>query len=581
MIKEVRCIVSIIMIAMFAYVGFGCENTNVRKAEAVTTPKITKETKEKPVVTQPVVAQAVQESVVAQPKEEVKKEEVKQETPAPAEHKESHAGCPLKQEEMASHPKDTRTIQEIISQITGEKIGPDDSGDLYHNGLTATYTGPKEVFPGEGKFGKLFSFLPIIRWYDPDHYYTPNMAVSGEFKHEECVMCHTVQTPGIVAQWKKSKHASTEKGVVGCDKCHGNNHQQLYMPSWRHCGECHPEQQSGHRDGKLGSHAYAFHVNVVETPWQIAKPAEEVTACATCHGIAENRCDGCHTRHDFSLAEARKPNNCGICHTGLDHYEYEMYRESYHGMIYESEQHTWDWTKPLKPANYKTPTCAFCHMKDGEHNAQKASTIYSHMGTSLVDRGAPKFKEERQNWINTCKGCHSPRFAADQLNAMDEAVKLSFTKWREAMKVVMDLYNDGMLDPMPNDLAPDYAGHYTFSLLGGEGRMYNVSDIERTSFEMLVYVTNAVYKAMAHGAMYGATYGKGAFLQDRWLVQVKSEASRLRRLRALEDKVGIKHKAYDFWKHGEYTDLLLGWRRKPGDVDKSACKHEGENCLVD
>src|SRR3972149_4296285 len=95
----------------------------------------------------------------------------------------------------------------------------------------------------------------------------------------------------------------------------------------------------------------------------------------------------------------------------------------------------------------------------------RSSPVYhsrTHMGTAMVDRGAPRFKESRQNWINTCKGCHSPRFAADQLEAMDEAVKVSFVKWREAMKIVTDLYNDGMLDPMPNDLAPDYAGHYTF-----------------------------------------------------------------------------------------------------------------------
>lgn len=549
MSKGIKFIISMSILTLFGCIQFGCEQAAVKKAEVVT------------------IKQGEEKEISAKPKEEVRTE-----TPAPG---------PAKKEVTASHPKDKRTIQQIISEITGEKIGSDNSGDLYHGGLTATYTGPEETLPGEGKFGKLFGFLPIIRWYDPDHYYTPNMNVSGEFKHEECIMCHTVQTPGIVAQWKKSKHASTEKGVVGCDKCHGNNHQQLYMPSWKHCGECHPEQKNGHRAGKIGSHTHAFHVSVVETPWQIAKPAAEVTACATCHGIAENRCDGCHTRHDFSVAEARKPNNCGICHTGLDHYEYEMYKESYHGMIYETEQHTWDWTKPMKPANYKTPTCAYCHMKDGEHNAQKASTINSHMGTSLVDRGAPKFKEARQNWINTCKGCHSPRFASDQFEAMDEAVKVSFTKWREAMKIVVDLYNDGMLDPMPSDLAPDYAGHYTFSLLGGEGRMYNVSDVERTAFEMLVYITNAVYKAMAHGAMYGATYGKGAFLQDRWLVQIKAEASRLRRLKALEDQVGIQHKAYDFWKHGEYTDLLLGWKRKPGDVDKSACNHEGENCLVE
>ncbi|MDG6025665.1 MAG: hydroxylamine oxidoreductase [Candidatus Brocadia sp.] len=558
MSKGIKFTISLGMLALFGCIQLGCEQAAVKKAEVTTI----KQGEEKEVSAKPV-------------------KEIPQEASAPETQKDAKALCSVKKEAMPAHPKDKRTVQQIISELTGEKMGPDNSGDLYHAGLTASYTPPEEVLPGEGKFGKLFGFLPLMRWYDPDHYYTPNMNVSGEFKHEECVMCHTVQTPGIVAQWKKSKHASAEKGVVGCDKCHGNNHQQLYMPSWKHCGECHPEQQAGHRAGKIGSHTHAFHVSVIEAPWQIAKPAAEVTACATCHGIAENRCDGCHTRHDFSVAEARKPNNCGICHTGLDHYEYEMYKESYHGMIYESEQHTWDWTKPLKPANYKTPTCAYCHMKDGEHNAQKASTINSHMGTSLVDRGAPKFKEARQNWINTCKGCHSPRFAADQFEAMDEAVKVSFTKWREAMKIVVDLYNEGLLDPMPNDLAPDYAGHYTFSLLGGEGRMYNVSDIERTSFEMLVYITNSVYKAMAHGAMYGATYGKGAFLQDRWLIQVKAEASRLRRFKAIENQVGIQHKAYDFWKHGEYTDLLLGWKRKPGDVDKSKCMHEGENCLAE
>ncbi len=140
--------------------------------------------------------------------------------------------------------------------------------------------------------------------------------------------------------------------------------------------------------------------------------------------------------------------------------------------------------------------------------------------------------------------------------------------------IIVDLYNDSLLDPMPQDLAPDWAGHYTFSLFpGGEGRMFNVSLIEKKAFEMLVYITNAIYKAMAHFGWYGATYGKGAFLQDRWLVDIKGEASKLRRISALEKKVGIEHKAYDFWKHGEYTDLLLGWKRKEGDIEETK---EGE-----
>ncbi len=56
--------------------------------------------------------------------------------------------------------------------------------------------------------------------------------------------------------------------------------------------------------------------------------------------------------------------------------------------------------------------------------------------------------------------------------------------------------------------------------------------------------------------------------QDRWIVDIKGEASKLRRISTLEERAGIKHKAYDFWKHGEYTDLLLGWKRKDGDVNE-------------
>ena len=197
--------------ALFGCIQLGCEKMGVQK-EATASPQ-------------------AEEKVVAAKQPEVS---------APEEKKKARVA---KKDKTASRPTDKRAIQQIISELTGGKIGPDNSGDLYSGGLTATYTSPEETLPGEGKFGKLFKFLPIIRWYDPDHYYTPNMNVSGEFKHEECIMCHTVQTPGIVAQWKKSKHASTEKGIVGCDKCHGNNHQQLHMPSWKHCGECHPSRR--------------------------------------------------------------------------------------------------------------------------------------------------------------------------------------------------------------------------------------------------------------------------------------------------------------------------------------------------
>ncbi len=68
------------------------------------------------------------------------------EEPKPVEAKaEAASGSPVKIEESWSHPKDKRTIQQIISEITGEKTGPDNSGSLYSSGLTATYTSPEEI----------------------------------------------------------------------------------------------------------------------------------------------------------------------------------------------------------------------------------------------------------------------------------------------------------------------------------------------------------------------------------------------------------------------------------------------------
>jgi hydroxylamine dehydrogenase len=147
---------------------------------------------------------------------------------------------------------------------------------------------------------------------------------------------------------------------------------------------------------------------------------------------------------------------------------------------------------------------------------------------------------------------------------MDEAVKLSFAKYREAVSIVMSLYKSDMLDPMPGDLVPDSGGHNVFSLLPGSGEMrkYNVSNIERLTYEMLVDIVGAIYKAKSHNAYYSPVYGYWEWAQDRWLIQIKDEAGKLKRFSEIEEKLGIRHTASSFWKHGEYTDMLLGWKRK-------------------
>ncbi len=65
-----------------------------------------------------------------------------------------------------------------------------------------------------------------------------------------------------------------------------------------------------------------------------------------------------------------------------------------------------------------------------------------------------------------------------------------------------------------------------------------------------------------HGSWNDATYSDGSFGMDRWLVNVKQNASRARRLAALEKKVGISWQPEQFWKTGEWLDQLTGPYRK-------------------
>jgi len=76
-------------------------------------------------------------------------------------------------------------------------------------------------------------------------------------------------------------------------------------------------------------------------------------------------CNACHSRHAFSKALARQPENCGKCHMGPDHPQFEIYNESKHGIAFRNRLGEMNLNHPewVVGRDYSAaPTCATCHM---------------------------------------------------------------------------------------------------------------------------------------------------------------------------------------------------------------------------
>ncbi len=152
------------------------------------------------------------------------------------------------------------------------------------------------------------------------------------------------------------------------------------------CAQCHENQVTQFKKGK---HALAWAPWLKAVPtihWQPMAMTEGEKGCGGCHKIGDKtltevlelrqngsgtefgaaQCDACHTRHTFSVEEARSPQACETCHMGFDHPQWEMYSASKHGVRNELKQ------KHLLPANAAAPTCQTCHMQEGNHEVRTA-----------------------------------------------------------------------------------------------------------------------------------------------------------------------------------------------------------------
>ncbi len=175
---------------------------------------------------------------------------------------------------------------------------------------------------------------------------------AGAATAEDCISCHQKITPNIVSDWQLSTHSQNE---VECMSCHGDEHTtaedvaKVEIPTAETCKTCHEEKVEQFKSGKHAA-AWAAMKALPTAHWQPMALMEGMKGCGGCHkigikseedindikrkgvGFGVASCDACHTRHVFSVKEARQPQACQTCHMGFDHPQWEMYSASKHGV---------------------------------------------------------------------------------------------------------------------------------------------------------------------------------------------------------------------------------------------------------
>ncbi|MBT3306999.1 MAG: hypothetical protein HN377_11015 [Alphaproteobacteria bacterium] len=157
--------------------------------------------------------------------------------------------------------------------------------------------------------------------------------------------------------------------------------------------------------------------------WRASAHAPTVADCVACHG----------ERHDGAAARSRRNDTCTGCHGGPESSVVRSYVTSKHGVIAAIEGDRWDWSRRLAEANYRAPTCAYCHLYDGRHDIGRAIAPWN----PLYNGDAAAFEEARENAEEPCRDCHSPRYIETLFAAGDRGMGIGRRKMREA-KALLD-----------------------------------------------------------------------------------------------------------------------------------------------
>jgi hydroxylamine dehydrogenase len=327
-----------------------------------------------------------------------------------------------------------------------------------------------------------------------------------------CIECHKNEHPGLFTDWAQSRHASANITCLDChqadasDKDVSQSHFKQYERSDqkfgtreykvpisavvtpKDCSRCHPDEVQQYSRSK--------HANTLEIIWKIDpwlnkgmnSDFERASGCYHCHGTvvkvdqerfdpltwpnvgvgrinldgSKGSCTSCHTRHRFSVMEARKPEACGQCHLGPDHPQIEIYMESKHGDIYTAHGDDYNWNSApgtwTPGVDFRGPTCAACHMS-GAGSVLTSHDVTERLGWELQ---APltlhpeefpalpakvNWQTERDKMKEVCKQCHGKGWVDDHFIKLDKVVaEYNEVYFKPAKSMLDELYGKGLLD---------------------------------------------------------------------------------------------------------------------------------------
>jgi hypothetical protein len=167
-------------------------------------------------------------------------------------------------------------------------------------------------------------------------------------------------------------------------------------------------------------------------------------------------------------------------------------------------------------------------MAAGSHNVSRGITRSS--GGQPYD--SAKRGVQREAMIQVCSACHASSFAREEMKRGDAVSEQSLGLVKEAEKIIEDLADHNLLDPMPDKRPPHPLLGYQL-VLDSQMLYEDTSHIERLLFKMKKYDFARTIKGAYHqNPAYTHWYGNAELKMD--LIDIRSEASRLNGRRQTE-----------------------------------------------